>query len=159
MVDNTIFKTEDIEDIKKPDKPKRKLTQKQLDALARGREKQKAKREAKKGILKKEKEAVKENKALKKEQKKDRKVKILEQEKAINHLNNLRTKKREKEEDEKINRFSNIVNDFLGKTKNEDEYNKLKEEIENIPRDVLLDDEKLKNYGTELIKSKYLISK
>jgi len=159
MVDSTIFKTEETEDIKKQDKPKRKLTQKQLDALARGREKQKAKREAKKGILKKEKEAVKENKAIKKEVKKDRKIKILEQEKAITHLNNLRTKKREKDEDDKINKFSNIVNDFLGKTKNEDEYNKLKEEVENIPRDILLDNEKLKNYATELIKSKYLLSK
>ena len=58
----------------KPEKPKRKLTEKQLAALAAGREKAR-----KKKLEKLAKEGEKEQKVVKKEQKKEKKVRIKEQ--------------------------------------------------------------------------------
>lgn len=75
----------------KPEKPKRKLTQKQLDALAKGREKARKKKEEKLA-----KEGQKEQKKQKKVQKEQKKIKVKEQE--------ILEKIREKEKQEKQER-------------------------------------------------------
>ncbi len=74
----------------KPEKPKRKLTQKQLDALARGREKARQKKEEKLA-----KEGQKDQKKQKKVQKQEKKVKIKEQE----ILSKIREKEKQDKED------------------------------------------------------------
>ena len=81
----------------KPEKPKRKLTEKQLAALAAGREKARKKKEEKLA-----KEGQKEQKKQKKVQKQEKKVKVKEQE----LLDKLREKeKKEKEERVKKHRI------------------------------------------------------
>ena len=128
-----LFDTSEIE-IKKVEKKKRVLSQKQLDNLAKGRLKMKEKRDLKKlenekkGLLKKEKVAVTKNVSIKKE----------------NKINKKNLKKiQQKEQAEKLSKFDDLKSKWLLKTETIEDYDLVKTELDTIPEDTILNDDKL----------------
>tara|TARA_R110002096_G_C14498796_1_gene715211 strand:+ start:362 stop:898 length:537 start_codon:yes stop_codon:yes gene_type:complete len=141
-------------------KPRRKLTEKQLANLAKGRERMKLKREeAKKNkdVLqvekKKKKEVIqgeKEHIKLTKEnlKKKRKTIKEISQKKEMAILEKLQQK--EKKENKKKQSLEDLFHklkvDCLSQAKSVREYTDIKESLEGIDGDILMDDTKLKDY-------------
>lgn len=161
----------DVE-IVKP-KPKRKLTEKQLANLAKGRAKMAEKRKAKaaelkkaekekKAIVKEEKKAVKEIKKEKTAAKKKRNQLLKEQEKEEAHFKALKEKELEDVRNSKISNFQQLRTRYLTACKSTADYSKLKAHLDSIDEDTVLDETKLKatlldmisNYATRKPKPK-----
>ncbi len=146
MSDTKLF---DNVEVKKVVKKKRVLTQKQLDNLAKGRAKMKEKREAlkkeqdKKGLLKKEKKAVKENTTIKKQNKIKKKQEKKDQDEAMTHRQKLLLNKQKKQQAEKLSKFDDLKSKWLCKTETIEDYDLVKEELDSIPEEDILDDDKL----------------
>tara|TARA_R110000823_G_scaffold163764_6_gene295955 strand:- start:770 stop:1312 length:543 start_codon:yes stop_codon:yes gene_type:complete len=152
-----------------PKKPKRKLTEKQLENLAKGREKMKLKREqAKKNKgVKEVKKIVKSNKESAKTEKEHNKIKrktIKEKRKTMKQIN------KEKEEahlaklmkkDDTENKVSKYRAECLSKAKDVNEYRQIESVLDGITPDILHNEDKLKEYCkksmTKFIKKKVVI--
>jgi translation initiation factor IF-2 len=167
MSDNELFESKAEIEVVKPKKIKRRLTEKQLENLKKGREKMKAKRDElkkkkeeqdKKVMFKEEKKAVKANKKIVKEDKIRKKANSKKQEEALNHRELLLKKKLEKAEQEKdelrlqlqadrLSKFEDLKSKWLVQTETVEDYDRVSEELESIEEETILDDEKL---GTTL---------
>lgn len=161
-MDDNLF--ENIEIVEKK-KPKRKLTEAQLQNLKRGREKMAEKRrllkeEKLKGlkVVKEDKKAVKENIKIKIEQKKVRKRKTKNQAEELAHLDLIREKRRiEAEEDlrreqgEKLSRFADLRSKWVQKTETEAQYEELTSVLDTIPEETILDDKQLETTLLDLM--------
>ena len=123
-IENIFIKPEEVEEPKKRGRPKRQLTEKQLEALAKGRDRVKRNREEK---LKSSQELKKEQRAEKKELTKRQKV-ALEKVKRTKALDNWDEKKAK----------------VLEKMPDEDSFNTLKNYLDTISEDDVLDEKKLK---------------
>lgn len=152
----------DIE-VVKPKKVKRKLTEKQLANLAAGREKMKKKREElkkkkeeadRKVMIKEEKKAVKQNKIQTKKDLQKKKENTKKQEEAFKHRENLLKKQLEKAEKEKeelrlklqadrLSKFEDLKSKWLMNTETVEEFDTVNQELEAIPEETIVDDEKL----------------
>ena len=172
MGDSEIFEKDGVEiEIVKEKKKKRKLTEKQLENLRLGREKMKAKREALKKekekelkrLAKEDKKAVKENKVIKKENKKSRRVNTELSKKAEEHrkklLENKRIKLLEKENEmlrksqaNKLSKFEDLRSRWLLKADNLEDYDTISEELDSIPEEIILDDQKLESSLLDIVK-------
>jgi len=147
---------ENVEVVEKK-KPKRKLTEAQLQNLKKGREKMAEKRrllkeqkQLNKHITKEDKKAVKENKVIKKEQKAEKKRQVKHQEKELEHLRQLKEKRQQKLEEElrreqaqKLSRFADLRSKWVSKTETEEDYEDLTEALDEIDEETILDDSKL----------------
>lgn len=139
------LKEDDVFD-KKP-KPKRQLTEKQKEALAEGRRKAKAKRQAKieeeakaaalKQIKKEQKDLEKANKIAAKE-KETKKKKLSQQEQA-------REKVKTFEKQRKLKKYNDVKSEVMGKLSSVAEFDCMEKILSNISEDDILDDTKLKN--------------
>jgi len=156
-VDEEIFNKEIDKVVKKP---KRKLTEKQLENLAKGREKMKLKREK----LKAEKESKLAVKIVKESDKCAKKGQV---EKRKGHKEKRRTLKEinkekedkilqrlEKQEADKLNKtksrldlFTNLKVKCLQEAKSVKDYNEIKQALDGIDEVTLHDDNKLKEYA------------
>ena len=134
-----------------PKKKQRKLTEKQLENLAKGREKMKLKREqAKKNKeVKKIEKSNKESAKTEKEHNKIKRKNIKEKRKTMKQIN------KEKEEahlaklmkqDETENKVSKYRAECLSKAKNVNEYREIESVLDGITPDILHNEEKLKAY-------------
>ncbi len=142
-------------------KPKRKLTEKQLENLAKGREKMRLKREADK--LKKEKGIIKEaDKGAKQDQKEQKKA-LKSKRKTMKEINMEKQKaildKLEKEEKKKSSKreerealYHTLKLKCLEQAKSVKEYTEIQTALDGIDEDILHDDEKLKDYAKQIMK-------
>ena len=127
-------------------KPKRKLTEKQLAALARGRAKQAEKRR-----LKLDKEAVKESTEQRKAQRKVKKERALEQETLEKIKVRERARKEEEARGKKLSEWEQKRLGILDKCQTEKQFMKMREVLDTIDEDDVLDNDKL---ITKLMKAK-----
>ena len=162
MIEANLF--ENIEVVEKK-KPKRKLTEAQLNNLKKGREKMAEKRrllkEQKaltKHVNKEDKKAVKENKVIKKEQKAEQKRQLKNQDKELDHLRKLKEKKQtlleesiRRDQAEKLSRFADLRSKWVSKTENEEDYEELTEVLDTIEEETILDDSKLETTLLDLM--------
>ena len=142
-------------------KPKRKLTEKQLENLAKGREKMRLKREAEK--LKKEKGIIKEaDKGAKQDQKEQKKA-LKQKRKTMKEINIEKQKaileKLEKEEKKKSSKreerealYHTLKLKCLEQAKSVKEYTEIQTALDGIDEDILHNDEKLKEYAKQIMK-------
>ena len=167
MSDSELFESKAEIEIVKPKKVKRKLTEKQLANLKKGRDKMKAKRDElkkkkeeqdKKVMFKEEKKAVKENKKIVKEDTIKKKANTKKQEQAAKHREELLQKQIERLENDKkeillkhqaerLSSFEDLKSKWLCNTDSVEDYDKVSEELESIEEETILDEEKL---GTTL---------
>ncbi len=170
MSSNEIFEKDGVEiEVVPEKKKKRKLTEKQLENLRIGREKMAAKRAAlkkekeAKQIQKEDKKAVKQNKVIKKENKREKKKNSESQRKAEEHKKLLFEKRKQKELEKeqqalksaqatKLSRFDDLRSKWLLKTNDIEEYEKVEHELDSIPEEVIVDDEKLEGTLLDIIK-------
>ena len=170
MSTKEIFEKDGVEiEVVKPEKKKRKLTEKQLENLRIGREKMAAKRAAlkkekeAKQIQKEDKKAVKQNKVIKKENKREKKKNTESQKKAEEHKKALLEKRKQRElqkEQEalkakqatKLSRFDDLRSKWLLKTNDIEEYEKVENELDSIPEEVIVDDNALENTLLDIMK-------
>jgi len=161
-------KNEEEVEVVKP-KPKRKLTEKQLANLAKGRAKMAEKRKAKnaelkksekekKIIVKEEKKAVKEIKKEKTEAKKKRNKLLKEQEKEEAHFKALKEKEIEELRNKQLSDFQQLRTRYLTACKTTEDYTKLKAHLDSIDEDTVLDRNKLKATLLDMI-SNYAVKK
>jgi len=161
VVEEDIFNKE-VEAVVK--KPKRKLTEKQLANLAKGRERMKLKREeAKKNKeIKEEKKQIKESDKVAKIQQKKKKVDFKEKRRTLKEINEEKEQQilqrlQKQEEDKKqkksarMDLFTSLKVKCLNKAKNVNEYNEIKEALDGIDEETLHDDEKLKKYAINVM--------
>lgn len=161
VVEEDIFNKE-VEAVVK--KPKRKLTEKQLANLAKGRERMKLKREeAKKNKeIKEEKKKIKESDKVAKIQQKKKKVDFKEKRRTLKEINEEKEQQilqrlQKQEEDKKqkksarMDLFTSLKVKCLNKAKNVNEYNEIKEALDGIDEETLHDDEKLKKYAINVM--------
>ena len=148
-----------------PGKKKRKLTEKQLENLAKGREKMKTKRAAEKKakdegkqVIKEQKKADKESSKALKEHNTIKKKAVKVKRKTMKEINKEKEKKileklqgKEKQE----NKLSGLRAECLGKAKNVEEYREIESVLNGITGDILHDEVKLKKYFKDSI-SKYI---
>lgn len=155
------------------DKPKRKLSEKQLANLALGREKMKLKRELAKqnkevkevnrATEKKKKVIKKEEIKGEKEQTKIKKTNLKVKRKTLKEINKEKQQaileKLQKQEQkllekktERENLFNNLKVKCLEKAKTVAEYNKIKSALDGIDEDTLHDAGKLKKYAVDIMK-------
>ena len=175
-VDEDIFDKE-IADVVQSKKPKRKLTEKQLENLRIGREKMKLKRE----LAKKNKELAAQGKPIiqdtsgptkaevkasdkaAKENQKNKSTNLKKKRKTLKELNAekeaLLLAKLEKEEQARnekkttrLDLFSSLKVKCLEKAKSVKEYKEIQSALEGIDEDTLLDDEKLKAYARDIMR-------
>lgn len=146
-------------------KPKRKLTEKQLANLAKGRAKMAEKRrlknqglkekkeeeKEKKIIVKEEKKAVKEIKKEKKEAKKKKNRLLLEQEREELYFQELKERELEQLQNDKISNFQQIRTRYLTACKTTEEFSQLKAHLDSIDEETVLDDNKLKETLLKMI--------
>ena len=128
-------------------KPKRKLTEKQLEALAEGRRKAKAKRQAKlveeakaaavKQIKQEQKDIEKANKIAKNE-KDNKKKKLTQQEQS-------REKVKTFEKERKIKKYNDVKTAVMEKCGSVAEFDCMAKILSNVSEDDILDDIKMKN--------------
>lgn len=160
---------DNIEVIEEPTKPKRKLTEKQIANLAKGRQRMKEKREkAKKEkeeamkLKKEEKQIIKEAKIIKKQQKEDKKGKLRYADRQKAHLMNLKKERdmrlraeaeaREaKIRQDKIDEFEEKKSELLMKTTSYEQYEIAEEELNNIDEDTICDQLKLQTTIEDLM--------
>ena len=146
-----IFIKDTDKSVEKPKKPKRKLTEKQLENLAKGRAKMAAKRaEAKKN--KDSKTAVKVDKESSKDAQKHIKIKrkaIKEKRKTMKEINKEKElahlAKLQKQEKKETN-VSKYRAECLSKAKTTAEYREIESVLDGITGDILHDEDKLKEY-------------
>jgi hypothetical protein len=119
-------------------KPKRKLTEKQLAALAKGRAKMEEKRK-----MKLDKQAVKEGTEKKKEQRKVKKERKLEQEALERIKVRERARKEEEAKGKKLKEWEEKRLSVLEKTQTEEQFMKLKSVLDTLDEEDILDDNKL----------------
>tara|TARA_R110002072_G_scaffold271842_1_gene431829 strand:- start:754 stop:1326 length:573 start_codon:yes stop_codon:yes gene_type:complete len=146
-------------------KPKRKLTEKQLENLAKGRAKMAEKRAAAK--LKKaetdEKKLVKSSDKCAKEGQKTDKINHKEKRRTLKEINAEKEKtilaRLEKEETDKYNKknsrmdlFTSLKVKCLEQAKCVSEYNEIKNALDGIDEDTLHNDDKLKSYAKTIMK-------
>lgn len=133
-------------------KPKRKLTEKQRAALERGRAKMAEKRR-----LKLEKEGIKEHKELRKEQNEQKK----ERKKEMEILEKVKVRERHRKEQEhktkKLSEWEEKRLNLLDKCQNENQFNLMKEILDSIDDNDVMDDEILNKKIVE--KNKELVKK
>jgi len=167
-VDEEIFNKEIDKVVKKP---KRKLTEKQLENLAKGREKMKLKREqakaekeskvaikvikesdkcAKKGQVEKRK-GHKEKRRTLKEINKEKEDKILQRLEKQEADKLIKTKSR-------LDLFTNLKVKCLQEAKSVKDYKEIKQALDGIDEDTLHDDKKLKEYARNVM-GKYINKK
>ena len=158
-----IFETEydsPSEEIEVKKKPKRKLTEKQLANLAKGRLKMQEKRrlkklgevkKEKKLIVKEEKKAVKEIKSTKKEQKKKQKALLKEQHLEQAYFDELKQREIDSLKNGKLSRFQQIRTRYLTNCKTTEEFTQLKKHLDEIDDEDVLDDVKLKGKLLKMI--------
>jgi len=119
-------------------KPKRKLTEKQLAALAKGRAKMEEKRR-----LKLDKTAVKEAK----EQKKDQRTVKKERKMEMAALERIKVRERARKEEEakgmKLSKWEQTRLHALEQCPTEEEFNKLKKALDDIDEEDILDQDRL----------------
>jgi len=154
VVEEDIFNKE-VEAVVK--KPKRKLTEKQLANLAKGRERMKLKREE----AKKNKE-IKESDKVAKVQQKKKKVDFKEKRRTLKEINEEKEQQilqrlQKQEEDKKqkksarMDLFTSLKVKCLNKAKDVNEYNEIKEALDGIDEETLHDDDKLKKYALNVM--------
>lgn len=162
-------KFEDIEVIEEPKKTKRKLTEKQIANLQKGRLRMKEKRDqAKKDkedamkLKKEEKEVIKEAKVIKKQQREEKKGKLRYADKQQSHLMKLRkdrdmrllaeTEAKEAQmRQDKIDEFEERKSELLMKTTSYEQYEIAQDELDNIDEETILDQQKLQNTLEDLM--------
>lgn len=151
-------------------KPKRKLTEKQLANLAKGRAKMAEKRrlknqglskeeikknkedeKLKKVVVKEEKKAVKDIKKEKKEAKKKKNRLLLEQEREEFYFQELKERELEQLQNKKISNFQQIRTRYLTACKTTEEFSQLKAHLDSIDEETVLDDTKLKETLLKMI--------
>lgn len=139
------FKEEEV--FKKPEKKKRVLTEKQKEALAAGRAKAKAKRDA---IRKAEEEKLA-LKKVKKEQKDIAKAKELElankaeKKKKKQGQDLVREKIKKQEYEKKLKKYTDVKNEVLGKCSSVKQYDALNTILANVSEEDIMDEGKMKN--------------
>ncbi len=101
------------------------------------------KEQDKKGLLKKEKKAVKENTTIKKQNKIKKKQEKKDQDEAMTHRQKLLLNKQKKQQAEKLSKFDDLKSKWLCKTETIEDYDLVKEELDSIPEEDILDDDKL----------------
>lgn len=147
-------------------KPKRKLTEKQLENLAKGREKMRLKREAEK--LKKEKADTKNSDKGAKEHQKEAKKNLKTKRKTLKEINKekqqqilAKLEKKEKEQTAKREQreklFHTLKLKCLENAKSVKEYKEIESALDGIDETTLHDDEKLKAYAKSVMKP-YVLS-
>ena len=165
MPDEDIFDKEIDKVVEK--KPKRKLTEKQLENLAKGREKMRLKREAEKkkkeqGIIKEsDKGAKQDQKEAKKNLKTKRKTMKeinIEKQKAILEKLEKEEKKKSAKREQREALYHTLKLKCLEQAKSVKEYTEIQTALDGIDEDILHDDEKLKEYAKQVMKP-YLIPK
>lgn len=161
VVEEEIFNKE-VEAVVK--KPKRKLTEKQLANLAKGRERMKLKREeAKKNKEEKaQKKQIKESDKVAKVQQKKKKVDFKEKRRTLKEINEEKEQQilqrlQKQEEDKKqkksarMDLFTSLKVKCLNKAQNVNEYNEIKEALDGIDEETLHNDDKLKKYALNVM--------
>tara|TARA_R110002012_G_scaffold10961_1_gene49334 strand:+ start:4253 stop:4798 length:546 start_codon:yes stop_codon:yes gene_type:complete len=161
VVEEDIFNKE-VEAVVK--KPKRKLTEKQLANLAKGRERMKLKREeAKKNKdVKAEKKQIKESDKVAKIQQKKKKVDFKEKRRTLKEINEekeqqilQRLQKQDENKKQKksarMDLFTSLKVKCLNKAQNVNEYNEIKEALDGIDEETLHNDDKLKKYALNVM--------
>jgi hypothetical protein len=139
------LKEEEI--FKKPEKKKRILTDKQKEALAAGRAKAKAKRDA---IKKAEDEKIA-LKKVKKEQRDIAKAKELEnankaeKKKKSAGQDVVREKIKKQEYEKKLKKFTDVKNEVLGKCETVKQYDALNTILQHVNEEDIMDEGKMKN--------------
>tara|TARA_Y100001938_G_C8066098_1_gene420265 strand:+ start:847 stop:1299 length:453 start_codon:yes stop_codon:yes gene_type:complete len=123
------------------EKPKRKLTQAQLDGLAKGRAKVKAKRDAKNGKPTRQ-------ETMKEERKKKNKTIAEQREIELQ-------RKLEKKHQEKIDRFNEIKYKYMDRCKTLSEMREMKEMLDDIEEEEVYDLHAVGKKLAEKIKLKY----
>ena len=166
-IDEDIF---DKPQAEKPIKPKRKLTDKQLENLKKGRERMALKRaetKAKKDAgeeIKKEKKIIKVSDKCAKEGQKKKTKDIKEKRKTMKQINEEKEKqillRLEKQEQDKQNKkqskddlFTSLKVKCLDKAKDINEYKSIKNALDGIDEDTLHDDKKLRAYAKNVMSS------
>jgi hypothetical protein len=139
------FKEEEV--FKKPEKKKRVLTEKQKEALANGRAKAKAKRDA----IKQADEEKKALKKVKKEQKDIAKAKELEvankaeKKKKLEGQDLVRDKIKKQEYANKYKKYNDVKTSILEKCKSVKEYDALTKILSNVNEEDIMDSNKMRN--------------
>ena len=140
------------------EKPKRKLSAKQLENLAKGREKMRLKRLAAKGekeVKTADKSGAKEHMKVEKAaiKKKRRTMKDVAEQKQQDILKKLEEKeaKRAKQMDDLEGQYLGMKTRCLAQAKSVAEYSEIKEALEGLTGDVLSDDTKLKAYAQQVM--------
>jgi len=161
----------EVEEVVK--KPKRKLTEKQLENLRIGREKMKLKREKAKlekaqalanngGITGFTKKDIKTNDKASKENQTDNRKALKKKRKTLKEINKekelaLKSKLEKKEEEtnkKKQSRqelYSGLRLKCLEKAKSISEYKEIEEALDGITEEILYDDDKLKSYAVDVM--------
>lgn len=119
-------------------KPKRKLTQKQLDALARGRAKQAEKRR-----MKLDKEAMKETTQQRKEQRKVKKERKVEQEMLERIKVREKARKDEEKKKEKLSGWEKKRMEILEKCQSEKQFKIITDVLDSFEEEEILDESKM----------------
>tara|TARA_R100000773_G_C4215468_1_gene114279 strand:+ start:341 stop:871 length:531 start_codon:yes stop_codon:yes gene_type:complete len=139
------FKEEEV--FKKPEKKKRVLTEKQKEALAAGRAKAKAKRDA----IRRAEDEKKALKKVRKEQKDIAKAKELELKNKAEKKEKqqgqdvVREKIRKQEYEKKLKKYTAVKNEVLGKCATVKQYDALNTILANVSEEDIMDDSKMKN--------------
>ncbi len=139
-------------------KPKRKLTEKQLANLAKGRERMKIKREEakkkkeKKEVIQGEKEHIKIKTENLKKKRKTMKEIAEKKEKSILEKLQQKEKKQGKKQQSLENLFHRLKVDCLSQAKSVREYTEIKESLDGVTGEILMDDVKLKEYVSQTMK-------
>lgn len=158
--DEIFIKDDSTEEPEIVKKPKRKLTEKQLANLAKGRAKMAEKRRlaregngkpTQKQIVKEEKKAVKEIKKEKKEAKKKKNKLLAEQEREELYFQELKERELEQLQDKKLSNFQQIRTRYLTACKTTEEFSTLKAHLDSIDEETVLDDNKLKETLLKMI--------
>tara|TARA_R110000796_G_scaffold66664_3_gene153221 strand:- start:524 stop:1039 length:516 start_codon:yes stop_codon:yes gene_type:complete len=139
-------------------KPKRKLTEKQLSNLAKGRERMKIKREEakkkkeKKDVIQGEKEHIKiKTENIKKKRKTMKEITEKKEQSILEKLQQ-KEKKTNKKQQSLENLFHKLKVDCLSQAKSVREYTEIKESLDGVTGEILMDDVKLKEYVEETMK-------
>ena len=136
----------------KEKKPKRKLTQAQLDGLAKGREKVREKRNAQKQLIEKQQEDSKTTKNNTQRNKNTR----AKMNRTIAEQKELEIQKRlEKAHSEKIDKFNKIKYKYMDKCKTLTEMREMKEILDTIEEDEIYDLPSIGKKIVKMIKLKY----
>ena len=149
MSENEIFDKGDNVEIKVEPKPKRKLSEKQLENLKKGREKM---------ALKRAKEREKIDVKASKQHQKIKSTGVKQKRATIKEINKrkeddilAKLMKKEKDNEERSTLFEALKVKCYGTAKNVKEYNQMKKALEGIDDSILHDDAKLKEHAIKVL--------